>query len=63
MTTLNVHSLDTGNGYDKENLLDHRLEALLLRMDRIAASVEKSGVTVYQRRLNTADIANPGEKS
>ena len=45
MTTLNVHSLDTGNGYDKENLLDHRLEALLLRMDRIAASVEKEDST------------------
>lgn len=59
-TGVTVRNLD-GNGYDKESLLDRRLEALLSRMDRLAASVEKSGVTIYQRRLNTADIANPGE--
>jgi hypothetical protein len=49
------------NGVEKEALLDNRLEALLSRMDRLAASVEKSGVTIYQRRLNTSDIANPGK--
>ena len=50
-----------GNGFEKESGLDDRLDALLSRMDRLAASVEKSGVTIYQSRLNTADIANPGE--
>jgi hypothetical protein len=49
------------NGLKDPSALDGRLEALLSRMDRLAASVEKSGVTIYQRRLNTSDIANPGE--
>ncbi len=59
-TTVNARP-KAENGVENETLLDNRLEALLSRMDRLAASVEKSGVTIYQRRLNTSDIANPGK--
>jgi hypothetical protein len=61
-TAVNVRPMEA-NGYEKEATpnIDGRLEALLTRLDRLAASVEKSGVTIYQRRLNTADIANPGK--
>ncbi|KAL4536875.1 hypothetical protein Ndes2526A_g06376 [Nannochloris sp. 'desiccata'] len=58
MTTVNVRPVHE-NGLKDPSALDGRLDALLSRMDRLATSVEKSGVTIYQRRLNTSDIANP----
>lgn len=62
MTTVNVRPVHE-NGLKDPSALDGRLDALLSRMDRLATSVEKSGVTIYQRRLNTSDIANPGERN
>jgi len=63
MATVNVRPMhENGLGDPKDpSAFDRRLDALLSRMDRLAASAEKSGVTIYQRRLNTSDIANPGE--
>lgn len=41
---------------------DPRLDALIERMDRIANCVERSSVSIYQRRMITYDIGNPGEQ-
>ena len=40
---------------------DAKMDALIARLDRIAAVAEKSSASIYGRRLNTVDFANPGE--
>lgn len=52
-SALPINNSDVVRGnLDKESFLERRLEALLERMDRLSIAVEKSGVTIYQRRLN-----------
>lgn len=41
---------------------EDRFDALLERLDKLAAHVEKSSTTIYQRRFIAFDLGNPGEK-
>jgi len=58
---LPVHSHDAaqlvastnGDGFKNDSGFDRRMDAFLDRMDSLTERLAHSGVTVYQRRLNT----------